>query len=116
MRFVLYYNTCTSPTEVNLSDTVGADPFIAKPGPSAVIMNALQIPRRRPDLAPVGLARRCAHRPAIQRRIAGEARRKKTEFRATNQQKLAIKIHSAGATEYSNAVGKRLRGIGRATV
>jgi CheY-like chemotaxis protein len=44
LRFVLYSSTYTSPADVSLGDTVGADQFIAKPAPIAVIMNALQIP------------------------------------------------------------------------
>jgi len=44
LRFVLYSSTYTSPADVSLGDTVGADQFIAKPAPISVIMNALQIP------------------------------------------------------------------------
>jgi len=44
LRFVLYSSTYTSPADVNLSNTVGADLFVAKPAPIAVILNALQSP------------------------------------------------------------------------
>ena len=44
LRFILYSSTYTSPEDVKLSDTVGADQFIAKPAPISVIMAALQIP------------------------------------------------------------------------
>src|SRR5688572_6668102 len=30
LRFILYSNTCTSPADMKLSDTVGADQFIPK--------------------------------------------------------------------------------------
>ena len=44
LRFVLYGSTYTSPADVSLGDTVGADQFVAKPAPIAAILNALQIP------------------------------------------------------------------------
>ena len=44
LRFVLYSSTCTSPADMRLSDTVGADQFISKPAPISVILKALQIP------------------------------------------------------------------------
>jgi len=44
LRFILYSSTYTSPADVSLGNTVGADEFIAKPAPIAVIVNALQIP------------------------------------------------------------------------
>ena len=44
LRFVLYSSTYTSPADVSLGDTVGADQYIAKPAPIAVILKALQIP------------------------------------------------------------------------
>ena len=44
LRFVLYSSTYTSPGDVNLSNTVGADQFIAKPAPISVILKALQVP------------------------------------------------------------------------
>ncbi len=44
LRFILYSSTYTSPEDVRLSDTVGADQFIARPAPISVIMAALQIP------------------------------------------------------------------------
>jgi len=43
LRFILYSSTYTSPRDVRLSDTVGADRFIAKPAPIAVILGALQL-------------------------------------------------------------------------
>ena len=48
LRFVLYSSTYTSPEDVRLGDTVGADQFIAKPAPIAVILQALQIPAADP--------------------------------------------------------------------
>jgi CheY-like chemotaxis protein len=42
LRFVLYSNTYTSPADVQLSETVGADQFVAKPAPLAVILGALE--------------------------------------------------------------------------
>src|SRR6185436_3862740 len=42
LRFLLYSSTYTSPTDVRLSETVGADQFIAKPAPIAVILGALR--------------------------------------------------------------------------
>ncbi len=44
LRFILYSSTYISPGDVQLSDTVGADQFIAKPAPIAVILQALQVP------------------------------------------------------------------------
>ncbi len=44
LRFVLYSSTYTSPADVSLGDTVGADQFVAKPAPISVILCALQIP------------------------------------------------------------------------
>jgi CheY-like chemotaxis protein len=43
LKFILYSSTYTSPPDVRLSDAVGADQFIAKPAPIAVILAALQI-------------------------------------------------------------------------
>ena len=43
LRFILYSSTYTSPSDVQLSGTVGADQFIAKPAPIAAILAALQI-------------------------------------------------------------------------
>jgi CheY-like chemotaxis protein len=43
LRFILYSSTYTSAADVRLSDTVGADRFITKPAPIAVILEALQI-------------------------------------------------------------------------
>jgi CheY-like chemotaxis protein len=43
LRFVLYSSTYTSPADVSLGDTVGADQFVAKPAPIVDILNALQI-------------------------------------------------------------------------
>ena len=50
LRFVLYSSTYTSPADVNLSNTVGADLFVAKPAPIAVILNALQSGRGFPTI------------------------------------------------------------------
>ncbi len=44
LRFVLYSSTYTSPADVRLSGTVGADHFLAKPAPISAILEALQIP------------------------------------------------------------------------
>ncbi|MEO6569553.1 MAG: response regulator [Opitutaceae bacterium] len=43
LRFVLYSSTYTSPADVRLSGTVGADHFIAKPAPITAILEALQM-------------------------------------------------------------------------
>ena len=43
LRFVLYSGTYTAPGDTRLSNTVGADQFVAKPAPISVIMQALQI-------------------------------------------------------------------------
>jgi CheY-like chemotaxis protein len=43
LKVLLYSSTYTSPTDVKLSDTVGADQFIAKPAPVAVILGALEV-------------------------------------------------------------------------
>jgi len=43
IKFILYSSTYTAPADVRLSDAVGADQFIAKPAPLAVILAALQI-------------------------------------------------------------------------
>jgi len=50
LRFVLYSSTYTSPADVRLSATVGADRFVAKPAPIAVILAALQDSASRPPL------------------------------------------------------------------
>ncbi len=42
LRFVLYSSTYTSAADMSLSDTVGADQFIAKPAPVAILLEALQ--------------------------------------------------------------------------
>ena len=55
LRFVLYSSTYTAPADVRLSDTVGADQFIAKPAPIAVILRALQIPAAGRPSPPSGL-------------------------------------------------------------
>jgi CheY-like chemotaxis protein len=47
LRFVLYSSTYTSPADVRLSGTVGADHFIAKPAPIAALLHALQTPAAR---------------------------------------------------------------------
>jgi CheY-like chemotaxis protein len=56
LRFILYSSTYTSPTDVRLCDTVGADQFIAKPAPVANIVAALTIatgqPAARPSVLP----------------------------------------------------------------
>ena len=44
LRFILYSSTYTSQADVSLSDTVGADQFVAKPAPISVILQALQLP------------------------------------------------------------------------
>ncbi len=44
IRFILYSSTYTAPADVRLSETVGADRFIAKPAPIAIILEALQAP------------------------------------------------------------------------
>jgi len=44
LRFILYSSTYTSPSDVSLSSTVGADQFIAKPAPIAVLLKALEVP------------------------------------------------------------------------
>jgi CheY-like chemotaxis protein/RNA polymerase subunit RPABC4/transcription elongation factor Spt4 len=43
LRLILYSSTYTSPADVQLGKTVGADQFIAKPAPIAVILEALRI-------------------------------------------------------------------------
>jgi CheY-like chemotaxis protein len=56
LRFVLYSSTYTSPTDVKLSATVGADHFIAKPAPVQTILDAVRIastsPPARPAIVP----------------------------------------------------------------
>ncbi|MEO5958469.1 MAG: response regulator [Opitutaceae bacterium] len=56
LRFVLYSSTYTSPADVRLSGTVGADQFVAKPATIAAILVALQVPTRggssRPPFSP----------------------------------------------------------------
>jgi CheY-like chemotaxis protein len=54
LRFILYSSTYTAPDDVRLGDSVGADQFIVKPAPIAVILAALQI------AAPVGEPRASA--------------------------------------------------------
>jgi CheY-like chemotaxis protein len=59
LRFVLYSSTYTSPADVRLSGTVGADQFIAKPASITAILEALKHSRptnssqaiKRPDEA-----------------------------------------------------------------
>jgi CheY-like chemotaxis protein len=43
LRFLLYSSTYTAPADVKLSSTVGADNFVAKPAPVAVLLKALEI-------------------------------------------------------------------------
>jgi CheY-like chemotaxis protein len=43
LPFILYSSTYKSPADVRLCGTVGADRFIAKPAPLAVILEALQL-------------------------------------------------------------------------
>jgi len=43
IRFILYSSTYTSPADVRLGDTVGADQFIAKPAPADTIIGALRV-------------------------------------------------------------------------
>jgi CheY-like chemotaxis protein len=42
LRFILYSSTYTTPADVQLSNTVGADQFIEKPAPLSVILEALR--------------------------------------------------------------------------
>ena len=55
LRFILYSSTYTSPGDVRLSATVGADRFIAKPAPIAVIVEAFQISTATGILRPSNL-------------------------------------------------------------
>ncbi|MDB6169141.1 MAG: domain S-box protein [Verrucomicrobia bacterium] len=54
LRFLLYSSTYTSPGDVRLSDTVGADQFIAKPASVELILAALRVTAspRSPASAP----------------------------------------------------------------
>lgn len=52
LRFILYSSTYTSPGDIRLSVTVGADRFIAKPASIAVILEALKIPSADRTLRP----------------------------------------------------------------
>jgi CheY-like chemotaxis protein len=56
LRFILYSSTYTSPADVRLSTTVGADQFVAKPAPIEVILAALEdsggTRKRAPDSLP----------------------------------------------------------------
>lgn len=44
LRFIHYSSTYTSAADMSLSDTVGADQFIAKPAQVAVLLEALRLP------------------------------------------------------------------------
>ena len=50
LRFILYSSTYTSPSDVRLGNTVGADQFVAKPAPVGVILAALQIAHAQPRI------------------------------------------------------------------
>lgn len=52
VRFILYSSTYTSPADVRLSGTVGADQFLAKPASAETIRAALEIARSLPPAQP----------------------------------------------------------------